>query len=188
MRWRLLAAPRPVWSFVFPAFIANWVLSFVIGIVVIIVTALFMNIYWGNLFVLAAVLALISLMATFVAVIIFLFTQKLKQANTIGYIVSFGLMVLSGFMVPLQLFGDNAVIRFLTQRGTPLSLGTSAVTASGELAGVFDHLIDGGANFAIPGFTPGGDMNQSLTNIGILAAITLALGIITVVMARRRKI
>ena len=182
-RWRLLAAPCTIREFVFPAFIANWILSTVLGVVVIIFSALFLNIYWGNLFVLGAVLIIISLMSTFVAVLIFLFTRQLVQANTAGYIISFGLMTLSGFMIPLQLFGDNAVIRFLISSGTPLSLGTSAIVSSGGLANIFE-----GRNIVFAGVTDySRGMEQSLMNLGILAGITLVLGLITVITARRRK-
>ena len=183
-RWRLLAAPCPIGAFVFPAFIASWILSIVLGLVVIVVAALFMNVYWGNLFVLAVVLAIIALMATFVAVLIFLFTKRLAQANAVGYIVSFGLMVLSGFMIPLQLFGDNAVIRFMINYGTPLSLGTSAVISSGGLSGIFPPEM----NIFFPGVGVTGGREQVLINIGILAGITLVLGLIAVIAARRRKI
>ena len=184
MRWRLLAAPCPVRAFVFPAFIANWILSIVLGLVVAVVAALFLNVYWGNLFVLAAVLVIISLMATFVAVLIFLFTKRLAQANAVGYIISFGLMVISGFMIPLQLFGDNAVIRFMINHGTPLSLGTSAVISSGGLSGIFPAEMD----IFFPGVGVVGGMEQARMNIGILAGITLILGLVAVIAARRRKI
>ena len=183
MRWRLLAAPCPVRSFVFPAFIANWILSLALGVVLIVLATLILNIYWGSLFVLAVVLALISLMATFIAVLIFLFTHKLAQANAVGYVVSFGLMILSGFMVPLQVFGDNFLTRFLTTYGTPLSLGSSAIVSSGELSGFFDDF-----NVILPGVSVGDGVRNPLINIGILAAITTVLGLSTVIAARRRKI
>ena len=184
MRWRLLASPHPVRAFVFPAFIANWLLSILLGFIVIIVSAVFLNVYWGNLFVLAAVLVIISLLATFVAVLIFLFTRRLPQANAMGYIISFGMMVLSGFMIPLQLFGDNFVVRFLTQHGTPLSLGTSAVISSGSLNNIFPEEME----IFFPGVGISGGMDRAVLNIGILAAITLVFGLITAIAARRRKI
>ena len=187
MRWRLLAAPCPVRAFVFPAFIANWLVSIALGVVYIVVTAVFMHVYWGNLFILAAVLALISLMAIVVACLIFLFTHKLSQANAVGYIVSFGLMVLSGFMIPLQMFGDNAIIRFLLSHGTPLSLGQTAIISSGAL----DTIFEGTDIFiGLPGFGIGaeGGMERAFINIGILAAITLVLGLVAMIAARRRKI
>jgi ABC-type multidrug transport system permease subunit len=168
---------------VFPAFIANWILSVLLGIVIIVVTALFMNVYWGNLFVLAAVMLLVSLIATFIAILIFLFTRKISQANTLGYIIAFGLMVISGIMVPLAVFGDNAIFRFLTTYGTPLTLGTNAIIASGDLHGIF-----AGRNTALPGVPIGGSDVSVIFNIGVLAAITLVLGLITIIATRRRKI
>jgi len=187
MRWRLLAAPCPVRAFIFPAFIANWIFSIALGVVYVLVTAVALNVYWGNLFILAAVLVVIALMSTVVACLIFLFTNKFSQANALGYIVSFGLMVLSGFMIPLQMFGDNAVIRFLLNYGTPLSLGQASIISSGALGTIFDgtDLFIG-----LPGFGTGaaGGMSRALINLGILMAITLVLGLIAVIAARRRKI
>ena len=183
-RWRLLASPCPVRTFVFPAFIANWILSVGIGIAIIIIAALFMNIYWSNIFVLLTVLALVSLIATFTAVLIFLFTKRITQANAVGYIIAFGLMILSGFMVPLGLFGDNIIVRFLTNYGTPLSLGTAAVISSGSLYGIFPEDI----NIVFAGVGIGGGMQRALINIGILAAMALILGLFTAIVARRRKI
>ena len=185
MRWRLLAAPCPVSTFFFPAFFASWLVSYALGVAYIIVTALVLNVYWGNLFVLAAVLALISLIATIVAVLIFLFTNKLSKASTVGYIVAFGLMVLSGNMIPLQLLGDNAVINFLITHGTPLSIGQVAIISSGPLGTIFEGT---GIFIGLPGFAATGDGGRAAQNIGILAIITLVLVLVTVIAARRRKI
>ena len=185
MRWRLLAAPCPVSTFFFPAFAASWLVSYAIGVVYIIVTAVFLNVYWGNFFVLAVVLGLISLMATIAAVLIFLFTNKLSKANAVGYIVAFGLMVLSGNMIPLQLFGDNAVINFLLNHGTPLSIGQVAIISSGPLGTIFEGT---GISIGLPGLVATGAGSRAAQNIGILAIITLVLALVTVIAARRRKI
>lgn len=188
MRSRLLATPCTVRTFVLPAFVASWLLSFALGVVLIVITALTFNVYWGNLFVLGAVLVIISLMATFAGVLIFLLTKRLTQANAIGYIVAFGLMILSGMMIPLQLFGDNAIIRFLTVHGTPLSLGQAAIVSSGSLDGIFAQTD---ISFIMPGVDTAlgaQGIEQSFINIGILTAITLVLGLVTVILAGRRKI
>ena len=187
MRWRLLSTPHPARTFVFPAFIACWILSVIMGVAYIVITAVFLDVYWGNLLVLAAVLAIISLMAVFSSVLIFLFTKKYSQANAISYIVAFGLMVLSGFMIPLQMFGDNALIRFMLNHGTPLSIGQVAIISSGPLGTIFEGT---GINIGLPGFGIGseGGMDRSLMNIGILAAITLVLALVAMIAARRRKI
>ena len=185
-RWRLLASPCTVRGFVIPAFVANWLLSLALGVVSIVIMTLFMNIYWGSWWVLAVVLMITSLMASFVGMLIFLFTKRIGQANGIGYVVSFGLMVISGFMIPLQLFGDNVVVRFLTTHGTPLTLGTSAIVSSGELTNIFEGIDTAG--IALPGFTQGGDIQQSIRNILILLAITAVLGVLAILVARRKKV
>jgi len=182
MRWRLFAVPCSLRTYILPAFIANWLLNIILGIIYIIITALFMNVYWGNLLVLIVVLMLISLIATFSAVLIFQFTNKLSKANAMGYILAFGMMVLSGFMFPLQLLGDNVVIRFLLQYGTPLTLGTSAILSSGDLLTVFE-----GINVGLPGFGIGArDITVTFTNIGILAIIAVVVGAISLVAGKRR--
>ena len=178
-RWRLRAAPCTLRSFLAPAIIANWIISALFGLVLIAVTGLFFNVYWGNLFVVAAVLALVSLMSIFVAMLLFLFIQKFNVANGMVYIISFGLMVLSGMMfIPL---GDGPIGTFLTTYGTPLSLGTNAIVNAmyDTLPGMFELL----------GLRLGVDVHgieQAYINIGILAAATLVLGIITAIAAKAK--
>ena len=173
MRWRLRAAPQSLTAFMLPAFTAGWIFSVICGTVVILVSALFLNVYLGNLLVLAAVLLLISLMATFLAMLIFLFVPKVNAANGLVYIISFGFLALSGAFFPL---GNSAVAEFITRFGTPLALGQRAIIYAGSLN---DILVAVGE--------PGRGMEQALINIGILAAITLVLALITLIAARRRK-
>ena len=181
MRWRLHAAPCSLRTYIFPAFAANWAFSILLGLVIIVISAVFLNVYWGNLFVLAAVLLLTSLMAVLVAVLIYLFTQKIGAANALGYLISFGMMILSGFMLPLEVFGINPVTTFLSNYGTPLSLGAGAIINSGQLSGILPEGI------LLPGASVGGDgMEQVLTNIGILVVITLVLAIVAAIAGRRR--
>ena len=171
MRWRLRAAPVSLFSFILPAFVANWIFSIMLGIVIILISVLFLNAYLGNLLVFAAVLLIVSLMATFLSMLIFLFTRTYRAANGLVYVISFGLMILSGFMVPV---GDSAVMRFFATSGTPLSLGQRAIIYSGAIN---DVLPAGGRG-----------MEQSLINIGILAAVTLVIAVVTIITARRREI
>lgn len=172
MRWRLLSMPRSLMSFVLPAFVANWMFSVVLGILVLIVSAVFLNAYLGNLLILAAVLLLVSLMATFISMLIFLYSKKLGSANGKTYIVSFGLMILSGYMIPL---GNSPIVEFFNNYGTPLSLGARAVMYSGTLMDYLPNVESRG-------------MEQALINVGILAAATLVIGIITIIATRRRKV
>ena len=49
MKWRLRAAPCSLKTFIAPAFFANWLFSMTLGAIIIGITALFLNVYWGNL-------------------------------------------------------------------------------------------------------------------------------------------
>ena len=169
---RLGAAPCSKHSFLAPAFFANWLYSIFNGILLIVVTSLFLNVYWGNLLVLAIVLALVSSIAILIFAIVFLYAKTYSTANGLIYGISFGMMFLSGWLlVPL---GGNPVGDFLL-RYTPLSLGVHSIVFSGMMN-----------DFAFIG--EGGGIERSWINIGILVGIALMLGLIAVISARRRKI
>ena len=175
-RWRLNATPCTLRTFLFPAIAANWIISALFGAVIIVITSLFFDVYWGNFLVVAAVLGLVSLMGIFVAMLLFLFIQKFNVANGMVYIISFGLMVLSGILfIPL---GDGPIGTFLTTYGTPITLGTNAIAyaAADAMPGMFELI----------GFESRG-IGQSFINIGILAAITLVLGLLVAIVAKRRR-
>ena len=173
MSWRLRAAPLSVLSFVLPAFFANWLFSILLGTILAVIGVLILNAYVGNLFILAVVLTLTSMIATLMYMIIFLLVKKPGIANALIYILSFGQFILSGFLfVPL---GDNPVSRFLMTYGTPLSLGNRAIAYSGSLREIF---------------MPGLPMieGQDIVNIGILAAIVALLTVATLIVGRKNKI
>jgi hypothetical protein len=172
MRWRLRATPHSALTFIVPAFAANWVFSIILGIVVAAIAVSFLNAYVGSFFILGIVLLLTSLMASFVSMLIFLLSKKIKTANAIGYVVAFGHFILSGMLfIPL---GDNAIARFLMTYGTPISLGSRAVSYSGALRNVA---------FGEP-LVPG----QNWINIGILAAITIVLAVTSIIIGKVKKI
>ena len=172
MRNRLGAAPCSKHSFLAPAFFANWLYSIFNAVLLIVVTSLFLNVYWGNLLILALVLGLVSLIAILIFAIVFLLAKTYSTANGLVYAISFGMMFLSGWLlVPI---GGNPVGDFLLQY-TPLSLGVNAVVASGMMSG-FGFFGDAGG------------IGQSWINIAILAGIALVLGLAAVITARRRKI
>ena len=172
MRNRLGAAPCSKHSFLAPAFFANWIYSICNAVVIILITSLFLNVYWGNPLVLALALILVSLIAILIFALVFLFAKTYSTANGLVYGISFGMMLLSGWLlVPI---GGNPVGDFLL-RYTPLSLGVNAVVASGMMS-----------EFAFVG--EGGGIEQSWINMAILAGIALVLGLIAVVAARRMKI
>ena len=172
MRNRLGTAPCFKHSFLAPAFFANWLYSVVKGVVLIVITALFLNVYWGNLLVLVIALSLVSLIAILIFALVLLFVKTYSAANGLVYAISFGMMLLSGYLlVPI---GGNPVGDFLL-RYTPLSLGINAIIYSGRM------------NDSIFGEGRGG-IEQSWINIAILAGIAMVLCLATVILARRKKI
>jgi len=170
MRWRLRAAPQSLTGFMLPAFTAGWIFSILCGAVITLVSVLFLNVYIGNFLVFAAVLVLVSLMATFLAMLIFLFVAKVGTANVTVYILSFGLLTLSGTFFPL---GNSAAAQFIANFGTPLVIGQRAIIYSGSLNEIL---------------AAGRGMEGALFNIGVLAAITAVLALGTLLAARGRKI
>ena len=172
MRNRLGVAPCSKYSFLMPAFFANWLYSICNALILIVVTALFLNVYWGNPMVLALVFALVSLIAILIFAIVFAFTKTYSAANGLVYVISFGMMLLGGWLlVPI---GGNPVGDFLLQY-SPLALGINAIVYSGMIN-----------EYALIG--EGRGIEQSWVNIAILAAIALALGLIAVVSTRKMKI
>ena len=124
MQSRLGVAPCSKHSFLAPAFFANWLFSIGNGIILIVISTLFLNVYWGNLLVLALTLMLVSLIAIMIFALVFLFVNTYSTANGLVYAISFGMMLLSGWLlVPI---GGNPVGDFL-MRYTPLSLGVHAI-------------------------------------------------------------
>jgi len=178
MRWRLRATPHSLLSFILPTFVAGWIISLVLGLIIVLISVVFLDVYLGNLFIFAAVLLLVSLMANCLAMLLFLFTKKFSLANTLVYVISFGLMILSGFMIPL---GDSAIADFLREHGTPLVLGARAIVYSGGLNDL-PLFMDGSEIVTGPG------ISQSLTNVGILAAITAVIVAATIIAAKVREI
>ena len=172
MRNRLGAAPCSKHSFLAPAFFANWIFSICNAIILIVITSLFLNVYWGNLLVLALTLTLVSLIAILIFALVFLFAKTYSMANGLVYGISFGMMLLSGWLlVPID---GNPVGDFLLQY-TPLSLGVNAIVNSGMMS---DFIFIG----------EGQGIEQSWINIAILVGIALVLGLIAIVSARRKKI
>jgi len=172
MRWRLKAAPHSLISFVLPAFTASWLFSIFLGVIIIAISTLFLSAYLGNVLIIATVLLITSLLASLIAMLIFLLVDKLGLANTLVYVISFGLMIISGFMFPL---GDSAVTEFIFSYVSPLRLGTNAIIFSGALNDLNPANVGGG-------------ISQSLTNIGILAAMTATAAGLVALVSRRRKI
>ncbi|MCL2592650.1 MAG: ABC transporter permease [Defluviitaleaceae bacterium] len=164
MRFRLQAAPVSGTSFIVGAVLASWVFSVIQGLIIIIVTALFFNVYWGNPLITALIFLIVSIMSQLLAALTALLSNKYSTATAISFIYCFGFMILSGVMIGS--LGDNALMNFLETRGTPLSLAWRGIHYSG-------FILD--------------DMNQAWINISILAIMTVVLAVAVFIVAKRRR-
>jgi len=164
MRWRLFASPAPPRMFLAGASAASWVFNLVQGFLIFGGIALLFDIYWGNPLILVSVFLLVSIMSQLIAALIFQLAPKRKTASIIINVICFGMMFFSGFLfVPL---GNSAIATFLTSYGTPLSLAWRAIVYAGPV-------LD--------------DMSQAVFNLGVLAAITLVLAALVLILGRRRE-
>ncbi|MCL2562688.1 MAG: ABC transporter permease [Oscillospiraceae bacterium] len=164
VRWRLSASPVPQRTFILGVALSSWVFNIAQAAVIFGVSAIAFDVRWGNPFVFAAVILLVSILSQLIAAFITQIAPKRRTASVAINITCFGMMLLSGMLfVPL---GDSAIATFLQEYGTPLALGYRAILYAGP---VFD------------------DMNQALFNLGILAAITAVFAVLVFALGRRRK-
>jgi len=164
-RWRLFSAPISRNSIIFPAAAASWVFTMLQGIFIVIVSALLFNVYWGNLWVLAAVIVIMATMSQLMYILISLFVSKKRTAEAIPMVLTFAMTIMGGFMFGM---GDNAVFRFLTRIQTPIVAAQHAILNSG--------------------FIFGNDMSRTWRSLIILTSTLAVLFVATAIAGRRRKI
>jgi len=160
-RWRLFAAPVTQNKIVFSAAIAGWLFTAVLGLLLVIVSAVLFNAYWGNFLFWIPVLMLVSAISQFMWVIFSYFARKKKTSQTIGFITIFSMQALAGFLIG---FGERAT-EIITKIPTPLNAGFKAILYSG--------LVEA-------------DTKLAVQNMLILAA-WLAVLVITAVIAGKRR-
>ena len=175
-KWRLMAAP--INRFVYPAasILASWVVTIASGVIVVIVTSVVLNVYWGNMFINILALLGISLFAQALGVIIFLITKTVGQGNAIAYPLSFFIGGLSGFIIPIRDFLDNGFTEFL-ERWSPLNLAIDSIRHGGSF----------GTAHLVTGLYSGGNMTYAMQNILYLFAIAIGLSLMAFVIGKVKK-
>ena len=158
-RWRLFSAPVSQNKFVFSAAIASWLITFVQGLVLIGVSALFLNAYWGNFRFWIPVLLMLSTISQLMYIIIALFTKNKRTAEAIGHALTFGMAFLGGIM-----FINVGV---LTRIPTPMSTAFRAIG--------YSSLVDYCTSTAT-------------TNMLYLAGFLVVLAVAAIIAGRRRNI
>jgi len=171
MRLRLGAAPCGVNKFIFSAIAASWIYSVVAGGVVIAVSTVVFNVYWGNPMVFAIVFLLTSLVGSLICILLFFYAKKLSQASAIHYVICFGFMIAGNLM--FNLFGVPFVDGILANALTyinPLTIGTHAVLGSGFIGELLPFISEG----------------RAVVDVSILTGFALVLAVIVGIVGRRR--
>ncbi|MCL2841508.1 MAG: ABC transporter permease [Defluviitaleaceae bacterium] len=163
-RWRLMAAPVPMSTYVFGAIAASMIFSLTTAALILGVSFFAFNIFLGNIAIVVVAVFLIALMSQFIGIIISFFAKSKGAIDGIVMAISFTMSAMvGGFLINIP------VPQFIRENIIPTGVAFRAV-------GVYDPIN------TIAGYR----MNDSLIAIGILIGMTFLLGIVTLVIARRR--
>jgi ABC-type transport system involved in multi-copper enzyme maturation permease subunit len=173
MRWRLGMVPVPRTKLVFGNMAGAFTFSFLSGLFVIGVSGIFFNAYMHNLVVLLAVLVFVALISQLVGVLLFFLCAKKSTANTLGSVFCWGMVLLSGMMMGINL---GTALTDIGTRYTPFGIAVRAIIYSGGVTRLDD---------AFGGFS-GGSLSGAWLNVGYLAGITAVLFALVILMSRRR--
>jgi|GEM_PF-323637 len=159
-RWRMFSMPVKTNDYVFGILAACSVFCIVQGTLVIGISAVFLDVYWGNLWVLIATLFACAGLAQLLYMLLFLLLPKKGTVEGLAQVIIFAMMFTSGW-IGINMDGTaastgTAFNNFFTQYGTPISLARNAITNSGFL---------------------GNDMNNAVLSVGILYALLIALAV-----------
>ncbi|MCL2864351.1 MAG: ABC transporter permease [Lachnospiraceae bacterium] len=163
VRWRLFATPNQGKSFLIGAAASSWVFNLIQGILIFGLSALVFDVYWGNMLVVIPLFLLVSISSQLIASLIAILAPK-RAAFGIHTGMCFLMMFLSGWL--FVDFGDGPVARFIMYYVTPLGLGARGILYAGPV---------------------GDDMRQALFHLGILAAMTVILAFLVLILGRRQK-
>jgi len=164
-RWRLRAAPVSSSTFVIGAIAASSIFSFTSALIVLGISFIAYDVYYGNIAVILATVFLLGLWSQFVGIIIAMFVKKKGAIDGIIMALSFAMSILAGgFMINIPM------PHFVRENIIPTGVAIRAVVSTN----IFEREVSGTG------------MADSLTSIAILAGMTAAFGIAALVIARRR--
>ena len=175
-KWRLFAAPVNRKIYPLASMLASWIVSLLQAIIVLLVTSVILNVYWGNIFVNILALLGLSLFAQILGVLIFLFTKNNSQGQAIGFPLIFIIGGLSGIMIPIRNLIDHSIVDFIAD-WSPLQLAMIAIREGGRF---------GMLNLAEGTYT-GGDMSLAMRNVLIVFTMAAVIGIVSFTIGKVKK-
>lgn len=168
-RWRMFSMPVKTNDYVFGILAACLIFCIVQGLLVIGISALFLDVYWGNPLILIVVLFACAGLAQLLYMLLFLLFPKKSTVEALAQVIIFAMMFASGGvgfnMDSTTGNTQTAFNNFFTQYGTPISLARNAITNSGFL---------------------GNDMNKAFFSVGILYVLLIALAVVVALVGKHK--
>lgn len=176
MRWRLLAAPKSLNSYLRANLISAFILNMVIGTVLVTVGHFAFSAYLFNIPMLIATMAVTSAFTMAVGTIIFLVTEKKSAAEGLAHA-----MVWPQFIPLMMGLANEGIMETIFTRATPAALAMNAIyfSASPIETRVAIPMI-GSAITDV-------DMTRAFTDLGILAGVTVVVWIVAAIIGKTKK-
>ena len=180
MRWRLMATPKSLNSFVLSAIGASIIVSAINGAIVLTVARFVFDAYFNIPITLIALFGL-SIFVTLFGVLCFLIFHKKGTTTAVIMVFAFAQMLALNFgMISMAPFGDIGFDSVL-----PLLAASNAVNyASGMWAQLTTPELGWEGGFTLFGT----DMNMAFANLGILGGLVVVMLVAVLVIGRVRKI
>lgn len=168
-RWRMFSMPVKTNDYVFGTLAACLVFCIVQGVLVIGISAVFLDVYWGNPWILIGTLFACAGLAQLLYMLLFLLFPKKGTVEGWAQVIIFAMMFASGW-IGINMDGTagstgTAFNNFITQYGTPISLARNAITNSGFL---------------------GNDINNAVLSVGILYVLLITLSVVVVLIGKHK--
>lgn len=168
-RWRMFSMPVKTNDYVFGILASCFMFCIIQGALVIGISAVFLDVYWGNPWVLIATLFACAGLAQLLYMLLFLLLSHKGTVEGLAQVIIFAMMFASGW---IGINMDNtagstgtAFSNFITQYSTPISLARNAITNSGFL---------------------GNDMKDALLSVGILYVLLIVLAVVVGLIGRHK--
>lgn len=169
MRWRMFSMPVKPNDYIFGTLAACLVYCLVQGVLMIGITTIFLDVYWGSPIILIATLFACAVIAQLIYMLLFLLFPKKRTVESFAQVLIWLMMFASGW-IGFNSEGTTsstgaAFHNFLTQYGTPISLARNAITNGGFI---------------------GDDRNDAFLSLGILYAILVVISIVVVWVGKKK--
>lgn len=160
-KWRIRSLPLRLDTYVYSLIITTTVYNALHGLVLLLFTDWVFGVKWGSLWWSMLVIVIISLLSQLVCLVLILTVRNYKTAERLSEVYGIGSMIMAGMMFGLP---DTPFFRFMSTYGNPVSLGQNAILVRAHEA---DHTL-------------------AYTCIGLLAAASVLLAAISVLLGRKK--